>query len=103
MDNVKNKHRNKDSRLLFLMSIPFLLQSKFHKIILPKLVPDVKAFGQDASINASDAIRHNSYLTNRETYCIINKLSHGPVMVSTGVLRYDKRGGQDNPVKMSKL
>ena len=26
---------------------------------------------------------------------------HGGVMVSTGILRYDKRGGQDNPVKMS--
>ncbi len=24
-------------------------------------------------------------------------------MVSTGVLRYDKRGGQDNPVKLSNL
>ena len=28
-------------------------------------------------------------------------LPYGGVMVSTGILRYDKRGGQDNPVKMS--
>ena len=28
---------------------------------------------------------------------------YGGVMVSTGILRYDKRGGQDNPVKMSNL
>ena len=28
-------------------------------------------------------------------------LTHGPVMVSTGVLRYDKRGGPDNPDKLS--
>ena len=29
--------------------------------------------------------------------------SYGAAKVSTGVLRYDKRGGQDNPVKMSNL
>ena len=28
---------------------------------------------------------------------------YGAAKVSTGVLRYDKRGGQDNPVKMSNL
>ena len=28
---------------------------------------------------------------------------YGAVKVSTGVLRYDKRGGQDNPVKLSNL
>ena len=28
---------------------------------------------------------------------------YGGVMVSTGILRYDKRGGQDNPDKMSNL
>ena len=30
-------------------------------------------------------------------------LKYGAVRVSTGILRYDKRGGQDNPVKMSNL
>ena len=30
-------------------------------------------------------------------------LSYGAAMVSTGILRHDKRGGQDNPVKMSNL
>ena len=29
--------------------------------------------------------------------------SNGPVRVSTGILRYDKRGGLDNPVIMSTL
>ena len=29
--------------------------------------------------------------------------SHGLVRVSTGILRYDKRGGLDNPVIMSNL
>ena len=29
--------------------------------------------------------------------------SYGAVRVSTGILRYDKRGGPDNPVKMSNL
>ena len=33
----------------------------------------------------------------------ISLLFYGGVMVSTGILRYDKRGGQDNPVKMSNL
>ena len=32
-----------------------------------------------------------------------SSLLFGGVMVSTGILRYDKRGGQDNPVKMSNL
>ena len=30
-------------------------------------------------------------------------IAFGAAMVSTGVLRYDKRGGQDNPVKLSNL
>ncbi len=31
------------------------------------------------------------------------RVLYGGAKVSTGTLRYDKRGGQDNPVKMSKL
>ena len=30
-------------------------------------------------------------------------ITYGPVRVSTGILRYDKRGGLDNPVIMSNL
>jgi uncharacterized membrane protein len=30
-------------------------------------------------------------------------LIYGSAMASTGILRYDKRVGQDNPVKMSKF
>ena len=41
-------------------------------------------------------------LTNeRKTYIII--FPYGSAMVSTGVLRYDKRSAPDNRVKMSKL
>ena len=32
---------------------------------------------------------------------IYTNKSHGAVRVSTGILRYDKRGGPDNPVIMS--
>ena len=34
---------------------------------------------------------------------VYNINSYGAAKVSTGILRYDKRGGQDNPVKMSNL
>lgn len=36
-------------------------------------------------------------------YTIKATFSSGAAMVSTGAVRYDKRSGQDNPVKMSKL
>ena len=36
-------------------------------------------------------------------YNILYLKSYGAVRVSTGILRYDKRGGLDNPVIMSKL
>ena len=36
-------------------------------------------------------------------YNIFAKQTYGAAMVSTGVLRHDKRGGQDNPVKLSNL
>ena len=36
-------------------------------------------------------------------YNVSTKKSYGAVRVSTGILRYDKRGGLDNPVIMSKL
>ncbi len=39
---------------------------------------------------------------NKKTvYNIFTKKSYGAVRVSTGILRYDKRGGLDNPVIMS--
>ena len=34
---------------------------------------------------------------------VYNINTYGAAMVSTGVLRYDKRSGPDNPVKMSNL
>ena len=34
---------------------------------------------------------------------IYNNIPYGAAMVSTGVLRYDKRSAPDNRVKMSKL
>ena len=49
------------------------------------------------------------HLTNGQKWSILLKpkgsrpVIYGGVMVSTGILRYDKRGGQDNPVKMSNL
>ena len=48
------------------------------------------------------------HLTIEEKSCIIymqisNLKLYGAAKVSTGVLRYDKRGGQDNPVKLSNL
>ena len=39
----------------------------------------------------------------KKGYNIITLKSYGAAMVSTGVLRYDKRGGPDNPVIMSNL
>ena len=36
-------------------------------------------------------------------YNVFTKKSYGAVRVSTGILRYDKRGGLDNPVIMSTL
>ena len=42
-------------------------------------------------------------ITAKKGYNIFTLKSYGAAMVSTGVLRYDKRGGPDNPVKMSKL
>ena len=33
----------------------------------------------------------------------VARASNGTAKVSTGAVRYDKRSGQDNPVKMSKL
>ncbi len=36
-------------------------------------------------------------------YLVYNNNTHGAVRVSTGILRYDKRGGLDNPVIMSNL
>ena len=46
------------------------------------------------------------YTLDNRRFLMYNIITHkpfGPVRVSTGILRYDKRGGQDNPVKMSNL
>ena len=47
----------------------------------------------------------SSYLLTFAQKCAIiyNTLLYGGAMVSTGTVRYDKRSGPDNPVKMSTL
>ena len=46
----------------------------------------------------------NDMLTKANFRVIIGApKTHGDAMVSTGVLRYDKRGGLGNPVKLSNL
>ena len=47
----------------------------------------------------------NLPLTKRRDFAIIveQQIFHGDAMVSTGIVRHDKRGGPGNPVIMPKL
>ena len=78
---------------IYLLTIP-----RFSGIILTTVAKCADGYGRNTSLPYGFYSVSGFY-----RFCSDLQPTYGAAMVSTGVLRYDKRGGPDNPVILSKL